>query len=43
MTGKVVVDKLRLLTPKSDAEAEVKAQVLGLVGGIYDRRNGSCF
>lgn len=32
--GEVVVNELRLLAPKSDAQAQVKVQVLGLVGEL---------
>jgi hypothetical protein len=32
--GEIVVNELRLLAPKSDAQAQVKVQVLGLVGEL---------
>ncbi len=34
--GKLLVDELRLLAPKSDAQAQVKSQVLGLVAELQN-------
>ena len=34
--GKILVDELRLLAPKSDAQAQIKNQVLGLIAELQN-------
>jgi hypothetical protein len=40
--GEILVDELQVLAPKSDSQAQVKAQVLGMVVELR-KRNGTCF